>query len=127
VGRFAGGDAAGTEPVGSFAGTRGATSGDAMGAFAGEPDQQRRGGFGDLDRDTVTTYADGVPRINVGSHRDLTRTLVDAGLDRPAAEADVTALHHGRILVLVQIGSSAREDATAALDAREVDESAGHR
>lgn len=124
IGQFAHGEAAGTKPVGSFAGTPGASS-DTMGAFAGAREQQRRGSFGDLDRDTVTTYADGVPRVIVASHRNLTRLLVDAGLDQPTAEADVKALHHGRILVLVQTSSSTSEDATGALDAVEVDRSAG--
>jgi|1185.fasta_scaffold1369745_2 hypothetical protein len=87
--------------VGAFAGSPG-TSREAMGSFAGDPDAQRRGGFGDLDRETVTSYRDGVPRIHVASHRNLEKMLVEAGLDEDAAEADVKALHDGRVLVLVR-------------------------
>jgi hypothetical protein len=96
-------------PVGSFAGEAGAvgTFGDephaaaaGMGTFAGDASEQRTGGFGDIDRETVTTYADGVRRVRIASHRDLERMLVDAGLDPEVAAADVDALHHGRVLVL---------------------------
>lgn len=99
VGRFAanGGD----EHVGAFAGSPG-SSRSATGSFAGGPDRRRRGGFGDLDRETVTGYRDGVPHIRVASHRNLKQMLVEAGLDERAAEADVEALHEGRVLVLVR-------------------------
>ena len=98
-------------PVGSFAGEGGAVgsfgdephdAGAGMGTFAGDASEQRTGGFGDLDRETVTTYADGVKRVHIASHRDLERMLVDAGLDPQAAAADVEALHHGRVLVLTR-------------------------
>src|ERR1700754_391169 len=82
------------EPVGSYAG-----SGGPLGPFAGEPPatmgtfagpaDQRRGSFGDIDRETVTTYHAGVPHIQVASHRNLEQLLVDAGLDPAAAKADV--------------------------------------
>jgi hypothetical protein len=101
----------GDVPVGSFAGEAGAvgsfadhphSAGDGMGAFAGEASRQRTGGFADLDRETVTTYADGVKRVRIASHRDLKRMLVDAGLDPETAATDVDALHHGRVLVLAR-------------------------
>src|SRR3954471_6132059 len=78
--------------VGAFAGSPG-SSREAMGSFAGDPEAQRRGGFGDLDRETVTSYHDGVPHIHIASHRNLKKMLVEAGLDADAAEADVDALH----------------------------------
>jgi hypothetical protein len=96
-------------PVGSFAGEAGAvgsfadepnSAGDGMGTFAGDAADQRTGGFGDIDRETVTTYADGVKRVHIASHRDLKRMLVEAGLDPQTAATDVEALHHGRVLVL---------------------------
>ena len=86
-------------PVGAYAGTPGA-AGDDMGTFAG-PDRQRRGGFGDADRDVVATYPDGVRREHVASHRELEQRLTGAGLDPDAAAADVAALHAGRVLVVV--------------------------
>jgi hypothetical protein len=110
TGRF-GGDPDAARPVGAFAGA-GASSREDMGAFAGGG--QRRGGFGDLDRETITGYRDGVPHVRVASHGRLQRTLVAAGLDERAAAADVEALHHGRVLVLAR--AEAVAPAVAALD-----------
>jgi Mn-dependent DtxR family transcriptional regulator len=71
-----------------------------MGTFAGAAAQIRSGGFGDIDRETVTTHENGIERVRVASHRNLERLLVDAGLTPEVAAADVDALHHGRVLVL---------------------------
>jgi len=115
IGAFAGTTAAGAETVGSFAGV--AHSGrDAIGTFAGDPDTQRRGAFGDTDRDTVTTYRSGVRRTHIASHHRLEKILVDAGLDRAIARANVRALHAGRALVLVR-GESALDGIAAVIDA----------
>ena len=95
-GSFAGNGGA----VGAFAGATG-SSADAMGAFANGAADERRGGFGDVDRDVITTYRDGVRRVHVASHRDLEHVLAGAGLDAGAVAADVASLHHGRVLVLV--------------------------
>jgi hypothetical protein len=93
-------------PEGAFAGMPGVP-----GAFAGEGGaprsyggdvESRRGGFGEIDRETVTSYQDGVPHVRIASHRNLKQMLVDAGLDPAAAEKDVAALHAGRVLVLVR-------------------------
>jgi hypothetical protein len=101
VGTFAGTSSTDAETVGAYAGV--AHSGrEAMGAFAGDADAQRRGGFDDVDRETVTTYAGGVQRVRIASHHDLEKMLVDAGLDEAAARADVDALHRGRVLLLVE-------------------------
>jgi hypothetical protein len=87
-----------------------------MGAFAGDPEEQRRGAFRDVDRETVTTYHAGVERVRIASHHDLKKMLLDAGLDEATAKTDVEALHHGRILVLVE--SAMEFDAIAdAIDA----------
>jgi hypothetical protein len=99
VGSFAG--ATGPEAVaGSFAGLDHAQS-ESMGSFAGA-DRQRGGSFGDLDRDTVTTYRDGIRHVRIAGHHDLKRMLIEAGLDQDAAERDVRALHDGLVLVLYQ-------------------------
>jgi hypothetical protein len=95
VGVFAGAGG----PVGAFAGAAG-SSADGMGDFA-SAGMQRRGGFGDADRDVVATYPDGVRREHVASHRELEKRLVAAGLDADMAAADVAALHAGRVLVVV--------------------------
>jgi hypothetical protein len=100
VGRFAGGATA-EAAVGAFAGAAHTTA-EPRGSFAGDAELRRRGGFGDLDRDTVATYSGGVRHVRVASHRDLHRMLVDAGLDAETAENDVQALHDGRVVVLVR-------------------------
>jgi hypothetical protein len=101
IGGFAGTTAPEGETVGAYAGA--AHSGrEAMGSFAGADGARRRGGFSDVDRETVTTYRAGVTRVRVASHHNLERMLVDAGLDAASARADVDALHRGRVLVLVQ-------------------------
>jgi hypothetical protein len=41
---------------------------------------------------------------------------MEAGLDDATAEADVDALHAGRILVLVRVAAIGRDDARALLD-----------
>ena len=86
--------------VGTYAGTTGSTA-DPMGSFAAGAGSARRGGFGDADRDMIATYDDGVRRVHVASHRELERVLAGAGLDEDAIAADVAAIHHGRVLVLV--------------------------
>jgi hypothetical protein len=101
VGGYAGTTTADGEAVGAYAGAA-HTGREAMGAFAGDAGARRPGGFGDADRETVTTYAADVERVRVASHRDLKAMLVDAGLDEATAAADVDALHQGRVLVLVQ-------------------------
>ena len=115
VGRFAGDRVAPTDPVGAFAGRAGSSQ-EATGEFQASSTNRRRGGFGDLDRDTTTSYPNGVARVDVTTHRDLRKSLVDAGLDEPTADADIKALHQGRVLVLVQTGTLSREDLVTALD-----------
>jgi hypothetical protein len=109
---FAGASA---DALGSYAGAAHGAD-EAMGAFAGEGHEPRRGAFADVDRETVTTHARGVARVTVASHRELRRMLVDAGLDEAAADADVEALHHGRVLVLVR-NAMERDAIAVALDA----------
>ena len=116
VGRFAGDRLAPTDPVGAFAGA--ASSQDAMGEFAASPTYRRRGGFGDVDRDTTTSYPNGVARVDVTTHRNLRSALMEAGLDEATADADIKALHQGRVLVLVQTGTRSEADVAAALDAQ---------
>jgi hypothetical protein len=115
VGSFAGMTATGGETVGSYGGI--AHSGQAStGSFAGDADEQRRGGFGDIDRETVTTYGADVKRVRIASHHDLRAMLLGAGLDEASADSDVEALHHGRVLVLVQ-SETASADLAAVMDA----------
>ncbi len=115
VGSFAGTSAADEETVGSYAGV-GHSGREAMGAFAGDADEQPRGGFRDVDRETVTTYRAGVERVRIASHHNLEKMLLDAGLDEATAAADVEALHHGRILVLVE-SAMALDEIAGVIDA----------
>jgi hypothetical protein len=115
------------EPVGGFAGSPGDGIGrfagdatghrDGMGGFAGDAERMRAGGFADADRETVTSYPAGVAKVRVAAHRGLKRMLLEAGLDEASAEADVRALHAGRILVLVATGAVGAAEVDRALDA----------
>ena len=113
IGGYAG-TADGDAVVGAYAGAAHSAR-EAMGTFAGDADGRRRGGFSDVDRDTVTTHAAGVTRVRIGSHHELERMLVAAGLDEATAKADVEALHRGRVLVLVQ-SAMRLDEITAAID-----------
>jgi hypothetical protein len=114
IGTFAGTGTADALILGSYAGI--AHSGrKAAGTFAGDPDKQRRGAFSDTDRDTVSTYQSGVKRTRIASHHRLVKILVDAGMDRAIATANVGALHAGRVLVLVR-SESAVADIAAVID-----------
>jgi hypothetical protein len=95
--------------VGDFAGP-GHESGEGAGTFAGGAATQREGSFGDVDRETVTSYPAGVERQHIASHHELRKLLVDAGLDEATADRDVDALHAGRVLVLADVGD--RDPAT---------------
>ena len=108
VGGFGGTSTPDDETVGSYAGARRSVR-EAMGSFTGDAAEQRRGGFSDVDRETVTTYRAGVKRVRIASHHDLKGMLLDAGLDEATAAADVKALHDGRVLVLVQSSAALTE------------------
>jgi hypothetical protein len=120
VGTFAATTAADEETVGSYAGTAHSAR-EAMGNFAGE-DDHRRGGFSDVDRETVTAYGANVKRVRIASHHNLEKLLIDAGLDKATARSDVEALHNGRILVLVR-SAMALDEIAAVIDARPASQS----
>jgi hypothetical protein len=105
---------AAAEAVGSYAGAVHAPR-EGTGTFAGDAASQRRGGFADIDRETVTTHRNGVRAVRVASHHHLKAMLIGAGLDEAAAESDVEALHRGRVLVLVR-GNVDERELAAALD-----------
>ena len=114
VGEFAG--SAGPEaPVGSFAGPaheRAAPTAD----FASKGRSGRVGSFADADRDTITTYPDGVGRMRITGDHDVHAILVDAGLDVAAAERDVRALDEGWAFVLVRDADDDGERVQQVLD-----------
>ena len=94
---------------------------DQVGAFAGDGPQRSavrgsyaasgaaaEGSFGNAERDVVVTQHEGEERARVTGRRELKKLLMEAGLDDAAAEADVDALHAGRVLVLVHIAAIAQ-------------------
>jgi hypothetical protein len=101
-GSFAAGH--GDDPMGTFAGP-GTT--DAEGSFAPGHDahSERLGSFGNVDRDTVTTFPCAVEDVSVVSHHRLVALLAEVGLDRKIAERDVEALHDGKLLVVARVPS----------------------
>ena len=76
IGTFAGTTTADAETVGSY-GNIAHSGREAMGTFAGDAGKQRRGSYGDIDRDTVTTYQSGLKRTRIVSHNRLNKILVD--------------------------------------------------
>jgi hypothetical protein len=99
--------------VGDFAGP-GHEAEEGAGTFAGSAATQREGSFGDVDRETVTSYPAGVERQHIASHNELRKLLLDAGLDEATVNRDVDALHAGRTLVLADIGDRDVESIDAA-------------
>jgi hypothetical protein len=101
-GSFAAGH--GDDPMGTFAGPE---STAVEGSFAPGHDArtERLGSFGQVDRDTVTTFPGAMEDVSVVSHHRLVALLVEAGVDREVAEADVEALHEGKLLVVARVPS----------------------
>jgi hypothetical protein len=114
VGEFGGPTEPGA-PVGEFAG-RPAPQGASTGAFAGGG-ERRGGSFADADRELLTSYPDGVERMQVAGHRRVTQLLRDAGLDHATAKRDVDALHQGLVLVLVDVAEDEADRVAAVLEA----------
>jgi hypothetical protein len=104
------------EHVGDFAGD-GHPRATPRSSFAGRSSADGEGVFANADRDVVASYSDGREHSRVAGHRQLKKLLVDAGLAADAAESDVRALHHGRILVLVTLGAVSEDRAAELLDA----------
>jgi hypothetical protein len=106
AGGFAG-SVASDAKVGAFAG-EGADRTEAMGSFGGNA-AGGEGVFANADRDVVVTHSNGEEQARVAGHSKLKSLLVDAGLDDATAESDVRALHDGRVLVLVTLGTVSAE------------------
>jgi nucleotide-binding universal stress UspA family protein len=103
------------EVVGAFAGAVGpsarvGTYGDVgrvrrqgAGSFAGDPDRQRQGSFGDADRDVIVSYEDDHVRSRVTGRGALTRLLRSASLPQRGTDRVIDALDAGRSVVLVEL------------------------
>jgi hypothetical protein len=81
------------------------------GGFAGDPDRQRQGSFGDVDRDVIVTFARGAEHSRIATHRTLRRILQAVRLDGEPADLLVDELHVGHGLVLVDSAQTAPGDA----------------
>jgi hypothetical protein len=101
--------------VGGFGGA-GHRHDEGAGAFAGAAGARRGGSFADADRETVTSYPDGVERVEVAGHRHVRRMLREAGLDEQTVDRDAEALHDGRTLVLADVGDRDAGEVGALLD-----------
>ena len=113
-GGFAG-EVASDARVGAFGGA-GAERATPRSSFAGDV-SGGEGVFSNADRDVVISYSDGREHSRVAEHHRLKKLLVDAGLEDEVAEADVRALHEGRVLVLVTLGAVSEDRAADLLDA----------
>lgn len=112
-GRFSG-SVAPEEQVGAYAGD-GPVRSAVRGSFTAT-DAASEGSFANAERDVVVTHSDGKEQTRVAGRRELKRLLMDAGLDDATAEADVDALHAGRILVLVNPAAIGHDETRALLD-----------
>lgn len=98
----------GADPLGSFVAGASPDQGAAHpGSFADtdgvHAHDERVGSFASVDRDTVTSFVGGEQRATVSSHGNIVRMLLEAGLDQAAAEAQLSAIHEGKALLLVQV------------------------
>jgi hypothetical protein len=98
VGRFAG-QIKPTDQVGTYGNVRRQRR-QGRGAFAGDPDAQRQGSFGDVERDVIVTFEGGAEHEHLATHRRLRRLLADVTLDGEPADALVGELHDGHGLVV---------------------------
>jgi hypothetical protein len=99
-------------PVGTFGSTvvlrrRGA------GSFAGNPDQQRQGSFGDTDRVVIITYARDTERTRISGLPGARSLLGRAALDDAAVDRAVTELDKGHAILLVDLGELSASETDA--------------
>ena len=100
VGSF-GGSIGPDAPLGRFDGPAGRRR-QGTGTFQGDPDRQRKGSFGDVDRDVIVTFRRGAEHARIASHRMLRRLLRAVTLDGEPADRLVDELHVGHRLVLAE-------------------------
>jgi hypothetical protein len=105
VGTFAG-SVGPDAPVGTFANRR-RRRGQGNGSYAGDPDRQRKGSFGDVDRDVIVTFERDAEHPRIATHRMLRRLLGAVTLDGEPADRLVDELHVGHGLVLADLAPSA--------------------
>jgi hypothetical protein len=87
-------------PVGTFGGGL-VRRRQGTGGFAGDPDQQRQGSFGDVDGVVIVTHGDDAERPRVTGLLGVQRLLGRAALGDDAVAHAVNELQQGRTVVLV--------------------------
>jgi hypothetical protein len=113
VGGFAG-PVAPSAPVGSFGGTV-LQRRHGTGSFAGDPDRQRQGSFGDVDRVVVVSHQGDRERSRVTGLRGARRLLRGTDLDDHAVERAMNEVRAGHSLVVIDVTEIAPSDARAPL------------
>lgn len=88
-------------PVGTYGGG-GVRRRHGTGGFAGDPDQQRQGSFGDVDRVVIVTY-DAAERTRVTGLRGIQRLLRRTALADDAVAHAVNQLHRGHAVVVAEL------------------------
>lgn len=102
-------------PVGTFGGGV-VRRRQGAGGFAGDPDQQRQGSFGDVDRDVIVTYDDDAERARVTGLCGVRRLLGRAALGDDAVARALNELHRRRAVVLVDVREIAAGEARDQLE-----------
>jgi hypothetical protein len=77
------------------------------GSFAGDPDRQRKGSFGDVECDVIISFVRGEEHRRVATHRALRRLLSPVTLDGEPADRLVDELHDGHRLVVAEVEQTA--------------------
>ena len=101
-------------PVGTFGNVPRPRS-QAAGCWAGDPDCQRQGFFGDIDREVIVDYGGAGVRAHVVGDLGLRRFLRDARVSDVAPREVIAELHDGRAIVVADIAEISPRDATARL------------
>jgi hypothetical protein len=102
-------------PVGTFGGGV-VRRRHGAGGFAGDPDQQRQGSFGDVDRVVIVTYDDDAERARVTGLRGVRQLLGRAALGDAAVARALNELQRGRAVVLVDLREIAAGEARDQLE-----------
>ena len=87
----------------------------AAGGFAGVPDRQRQGSFGDVDRNVSVTYDDGFERSHVARDSGVAGWLRAAHLTGDVADHLLDELHQGHAVLLAEVAEPDVRDAKARL------------
>lgn len=89
-------------PVGTYGGG-GVRRRHGTGGFAGDPNQQRQGSFGDVDRVVIVTYGDDAERARITGLRGIRRLLRRAALGDDAVARALNELQRGHAVVLIEL------------------------